>query len=98
MPEGDTAAKPDLKVIETTATSASAADAALPPEETAEPPGQKEMPFAVVAGEAMTELPQDLYIPPDALEVFPEAFEGPLDLLLYVIRPQNLDILDIPFS
>jgi segregation and condensation protein A len=49
-----------------------------------------------VRGEALTKLPEDLYIPPDALEVFLEAFEGPLDLLLYLIRKQNLDILDIP--
>ncbi len=49
-----------------------------------------------VRGEALTELPQDLYIPPDALEVFLDAFEGPLDLLLYLIRKQNIDILDIP--
>jgi len=56
------------------------------------------MPFAVVQGEALTELPKDLYIPPDALEVFLEAFEGPLDLLLYLIRRQNLDILDIPIA
>ncbi|MEC9375646.1 MAG: ScpA family protein [Pseudomonadota bacterium] len=61
-------------------------------------PAQAEMPFAVVEGEALTELPQDLYIPPDALEVFLEAFEGPLDLLLYLIRRQNLDILDIPIA
>jgi segregation and condensation protein A len=58
-------------------------------------PQQDEMPFAVVAGQAVTELPKDLYIPPDALEVFLEAFEGPLDLLLYLIRRQNLDILQI---
>lgn len=58
-------------------------------------PQQGEMPFAVVLGEALTELPKDLYIPPRALEVFLEAFEGPLDLLLYLIRRQNLDILDI---
>ena len=58
-------------------------------------PQQGEMPFAVVQGEAVTELPKDLYIPPRALEVFLEAFEGPLDLLLYLIRRQNLDILDI---
>ena len=58
-------------------------------------PQQGEMPFAVVQGEALTELPKDLYIPPRALEVFLEAFEGPLDLLLYLIRRQNLDILDI---
>ena len=49
-----------------------------------------------VRGENLTKLPDDLYIPPDALEVFLEAFEGPLDLLLYLIRRQNLDILDIP--
>ena len=57
------------------------------------------MPFAVVLGEPITQLPQDLYIPPEALEVFlAEAFEGPLDLLLYLIRRQNLDILDIPVA
>jgi len=59
---------------------------------------QAEMPFAVVQGRPYTELPQDLYIPPDALEVFLDAFEGPLDLLLYLIRRQNLDILDIPIA
>ncbi|WP_051083851.1 segregation and condensation protein A [Dasania marina] len=56
---------------------------------------QGEMPFAVVAGQALTEIPRDLYIPPDALEVFLEAFEGPLDLLLYLIKRQNIDILEI---
>jgi segregation and condensation protein A len=61
-------------------------------------PSQGEMPFAVVDGEPVTELPQDLYIPPYALQVFLEAFEGPLDLLLYLIRRQNLDILDIPIA
>src|ERR1700677_1749583 len=59
---------------------------------------QAEMPFAVVEGQPLTELPRDLYIPPQALEVFLEAFEGPLDLLLYLIRRQNLDILDIPIA
>jgi len=59
---------------------------------------QEEMPFAVVQGQPYTRMPQDLYIPPDALEVFLEAFEGPLDLLLYLIRRQNLDILDIPIA
>ena len=59
---------------------------------------QGEMPFAVVDGEPVTQLPQDLYIPPYALQVFLEAFEGPLDLLLYLIRRQNLDILDIPIA
>jgi segregation and condensation protein A len=61
-------------------------------------PAQAEMPFAVVDGEAVTHLPQDLYIPPSALEVFLEAFEGPLDLLLYLIRRQNIDILNIPIA
>jgi segregation and condensation protein A len=56
------------------------------------------MPFAVVQGEPQFNLPKDLYIPPDALEVFLDAFEGPLDLLLYLIRRQNLDILDIPIA
>jgi len=56
---------------------------------------QQEMPFAYIAGQAVTELPQDLYIPPDALEVFLEAFEGPLDFLLYLIKRQNIDILEI---
>ncbi|MCZ6618539.1 MAG: segregation/condensation protein A [Gammaproteobacteria bacterium] len=51
--------------------------------------------LALVAGEAVRELPTDLYIPPDALEVFLETFEGPLDLLLYLIRRENLDILDV---
>ena len=59
---------------------------------------QEEMPFAIVQGQPYTQLPKDLYIPPDALEVFLEAFEGPLDLLLYLIRRQNLDILDIPIA
>jgi segregation and condensation protein A len=49
-------------------------------------------------GEPLTELPKDLYIPPEALEVFLEAFEGPLDLLLYLIRRQNLDVLNIPMA
>jgi segregation and condensation protein A len=61
-------------------------------------PEQEEMPFAVVLGSPYISLPKDLYIPPDALEVFLEAFEGPLDLLLYLIKRQNLDILDIPIA
>ena len=64
----------------------------------ATPPEQVEMPFAVVNGEPISQLPRDLYIPPQALEVFLEAFEGPLDLLLYLIRRQNLNILDIPLA
>ncbi|PAU62120.1 segregation/condensation protein A [Pseudomonas indica] len=65
---------------------------------TGQHPEQQELPFALVYGQAVTELPLDLYIPPDALEVFLEAFEGPLDLLLYLIRKQNIDILDIPVA
>ena len=61
-------------------------------------PAQSEMPFAVVEGQPIIEMPRDLYIPPQALEVFLEAFEGPLDMLLYLIRRQNLDILDIPIA
>lgn len=61
-------------------------------------PQQGEMPFAVVMGQTLTEFPKDLYIPPQALAVFLEAFEGPLDLLLYLIKRQNLDILDIDVS
>jgi segregation and condensation protein A len=59
---------------------------------------QAEMPFAMVDGEPVVEPPRDLYIPPQALQVFLEAFEGPLDLLLYLIRRQNLDVLDIPIA
>jgi len=61
-------------------------------------PRQHEMPLALVHGQPLLEMPQDLYIPPDALEVILDAFAGPLDLLLYLIRRQNLDILDIPVA
>lgn len=57
-----------------------------------------EMPLAIVRGEKLVTLPDDLYIPPDALEIFLEAFEGPLDLLLYLIRKQHFDICDIPIA
>lgn len=60
--------------------------------------GQQEMPFALVQGKPVTVIPRDLYIPPDALEVILEAFEGPLDLLLYLIKRQNLDILDVSIA
>ncbi len=53
---------------------------------------------ARISGQTLSELPKDLYIPPDALEVFLEAFEGPLDLLLYLIKKHNLEILDIPIA
>lgn len=56
------------------------------------------MAFARLYGEPLFNLPQDLYIPPDALEIFLEAFEGPLDLLLYLIRKQNFNVLDIPMA
>ena len=75
-------------------------DTATPetPTTPATPPQQQEMPLAVVHGQPFVKMPEDLYIPPDALEVILEAFEGPLDLLLYLIRRQNLDILDIPVA
>lgn len=65
---------------------------------TEQPVVQAEMPFAIVEGKPYTQMPTDLYIPPEALEVILEAFEGPLDLLLYLIRRQNLNILDIPIT
>jgi segregation and condensation protein A len=82
--------KPELKIVVSND----------PPQSPAAPlaPEQAEMPFAMVNGEPVTQLPRDLYIPPQALEVFLEAFEGPLDLLLYLIRKQNLNILDIPLA
>jgi len=81
--------KPELTLVPNVAP---AAPVAVPA------PAQGEMPFAVVEGQPITEMPRDLYIPPQALEVFLEAFEGPLDMLLYLIRRQNLDILDIPIA
>ena len=83
--------KPELTVL-------NPEDAPKPPQDEKQSPAQSEMPFAVVDGEPVTTLPQDLYIPPYALQVFLEAFEGPLDLLLYLIRRQNIDILDIPIA
>jgi len=70
---------------------------ANPPTAPAPAAEQQELPFALVQGKAVF-APHDLYIPPDALEVFLEAFEGPLDLLLYLIKRNNLDILDIPIA
>ena len=63
-----------------------------------EHPSPEPRPLARVYGEPMTEMPRDLYIPPEALEVFLESFEGPLDLLLYLIRKQNINVLDIPMA
>jgi segregation and condensation protein A len=79
--------KPDLTVIEGGAGGSPPAAAIA-----------EQLPLAMVDGEPLSRLPRDLYIPPDALQVFLEAFEGPLDLLLYLIRRQNLDILDIPIA
>jgi segregation and condensation protein A len=80
--------KPELTLVQN----------AAPPPVAEIAPAQGEMPFAVVEGQPIIEMPRDLYIPPQALEVFLEAFEGPLDMLLYLIRRQNLDILDIPIA
>ncbi len=88
MPEPTSPPRPALKLVPT----------APPVSGEAGDPLQGEMPFAVVEGEPVTELPRDLYIPPHALKVFLQAFEGPLDLLLYLIRRQNLNILDIPIA
>jgi len=82
--------KPDLKIV--------VSNPPPPAPAVQASPEQVEMPFALVNGEPLTHLPRDLYIPPQALEVFLEAFEGPLDMLLYLIRRQNLDILDIPIA
>jgi len=81
--------KPELTLVQ---------NAAPPPVADLPNPAQGEMPFAMVEGQPVTEMPRDLYIPPQALEVFLEAFEGPLDMLLYLIRRQNLDVLDIPIA
>src|SRR5580698_1230574 len=82
--------KPELKIV--------VSNPQLPGLAVEPTPEQGEMPFAMVHGEPLTQLPRDLYIPPQALEVFLEAFEGPLDLLLYLIRRQNINILDIPIA
>jgi chromatin segregation and condensation protein Rec8/ScpA/Scc1 (kleisin family) len=81
--------KPELKIVVSNTPEVPAVEPA---------PEQVEMPFAIVNGEPVTQMPKDLYIPPQAMEVFLEAFEGPLDLLLYLIRRQNLNILDIPLA
>src|SRR6185312_5422372 len=106
--------KPDLRIVVSNAAPSTARPAAAPnaappvpsasgADSVAAPvpgigPEQAEMPFAVVNGEPITMLPRDLYIPPQALEIFLEAFEGPLDLLLYLIRRQNVDVLNIPIA
>src|ERR1700692_3639000 len=89
-PNREPGMKPELTLV--------ASNDPAPPLPAAAAPEQVEMSFAVVNGEPVRELPRDLYIPPQALEVFLEAFEGPLDLLLYLIRRRNLAILDIPIA
>ena len=83
-----------LAVVDSSSPEVAEAGATPSPVDTEVPPE-----FSVrVAGEVLAKLPDDLYIPPEALEVFLEAFEGPLDLLLYLIKRQNLDICDIPIA
>ncbi|WP_119353212.1 segregation and condensation protein A [Azohydromonas sediminis] len=82
----------------TVTAAATVADAVPPPEADVVPDVVDGVAVARLYGEPLFTLPQDLYIPPDALEVFLEAFEGPLDLLLYLIRRQNFNILDIPLA
>ncbi len=62
------------------------------------PGSQQSLPLAMVRGQALNSMPLDLFIPPEALEVFLETFEGPLDLLLYLIRKQKLDVVDLPIQ
>lgn len=73
-------------------------DALMDPAEDSTPDVIDSVALARLYGEPLFDIPQDLYIPPDALEVFLEAFEGPLDLLLYLIRKQNFNVLDIPMA
>jgi segregation and condensation protein A len=93
----------DNVVEETPAADEAAVTDAAPGEPDQQPEAQTQAeqpmaPIALVRGAPVTELPKDLYIPPEALEVFLEAFEGPLDLLLYLIKRHNLDILNIPIA
>ncbi len=89
---------PDATIPVDTIAAPASLEASLPHAPQSHAPQQHEMRLATVLGQPVLQIPQDLYIPPDALEVILEAFEGPLDLLLYLIRRQNLDILDIPVA
>ncbi len=89
--------KPELTLVQNTEVASAKSARAVAVLRTPAP-AQGEMPFAIVEGLPVSEMPRDLYIPPQALEVFLEAFEGPLDMLLYLIRRQNLNILDIPIA
>ena len=73
-------------------------DTTAAPETVTEAPIADVTPIATVKGQAIIDIPKDLYIPPDAMKVLLDAFEGPLDFLLYLIRKQNIDILDIPIA
>ena len=84
--------KPELTLVQNAAVPQPVPSPGMPA------PAQSEMPFAVVEGQPILELPREVFIPPQALEVVLEACEGPLDMLLYLIRRQNLDILDIPIA
>jgi len=95
MSEVDSPNEMSIGVASEESAEASNADISSQPYMPANLPVQEEMPFAMVLGKAYSEVPKDLYIPPDALQVFLDAFEGPLDLLLYLIKRQNLDVLDI---
>jgi segregation and condensation protein A len=98
-PEGASTQMTSETLINESVQPAPDAGSALPPSRAVAATAlQREMPLAMVRGTPMLEIPQDLYIPPDALEIILEAFEGPLDLLLYLIRRQNLEILDIPVA
>ncbi|MBN9430171.1 MAG: segregation/condensation protein A [Burkholderiales bacterium] len=102
MTPGDAAGyADDAAAADAAAADAAAADAAAAEPTAKQPPIPEQLELKVFArlyGEPLIQLPQDLYIPPDALEVFLDAFEGPLDLLLYLIRKQNFNILDIPMA
>ncbi|MFK7892927.1 MAG: ScpA family protein [Granulosicoccus sp.] len=97
MPVDPTPLKPDADHKSTVASGNQHDADGLPGAEDAPAPIAL-VPIALVKGEPFVQLPLDLYIPPDALEVYLDAFEGPLDLLLYLIKRQNLDILNIPIA
>ncbi len=89
---------PDQPHTDAAAANAAALQALEHPKQDSTPNVIDGVAFAKLYGEPLFKMPQDLYIPPDALEVFLEAFEGPMDLLLYLIRKQNFNILDIPMA
>lgn len=97
-PSSTATAAPLTGALTASPAQASTSDA-TPPTPPPRPAGAAQAPpLALVYGQALSKMPLDLYIPPDALEIFLEAFEGPLDLLLYLINKQNINILDIPVA